>query len=136
MTNSANPIDFDPTGFEAFQAEAGGHAMTHQPPHIVLLGEAGQSPVELVGGKAKELGRLMQEGYRVPDGFVITTAVNPDSELPDAVTRALDSSELRAYRSSAIRTLALEGFLNRYNRRRPHRALGNQTPLSRLEALV
>lgn len=42
----------------------------------------------------------------------------------------------RAYRSSAIRTLALEGFLNRYNRRRPHRALGNQTPLSRLEALV
>jgi transposase InsO family protein len=42
----------------------------------------------------------------------------------------------RAYRTSAIRTLALEGFLNRYNRRRPHRALGNQTPLSRLEDLV
>lgn len=42
----------------------------------------------------------------------------------------------RAYRTSAIRTLALGGFLNRYNRRRPHRALGNQTPLSRLEDLV
>lgn len=42
----------------------------------------------------------------------------------------------RAYRSSLIRTGALPGFLNRYNRRRSHRALGNQTPLSRLEALV
>ena len=42
----------------------------------------------------------------------------------------------RAYRSSAARTQMLPGFLNRYNRRRPHRALGNTTPLSRLEALV
>ena len=41
-----------------------------------------------------------------------------------------------AYRTSAIRTLALGGFLNRYNRRRPHRALGNQAPLSRLEDLT
>ena len=51
-------------------------------------------------------------------------------------TAKRDWAYARAYRSSAIRTLALEGFLNRYNRRRPHRALGNQTPLSRLEALV
>jgi transposase InsO family protein len=42
----------------------------------------------------------------------------------------------RAYRSSAIRTQMLQSFLNRYNRRRPHRALGNTTPFSRLEALV
>jgi len=42
----------------------------------------------------------------------------------------------RAYRSSAIRSLALPGFLNRYNRRRPHRGLGNRTPLSRLEELL
>jgi transposase InsO family protein len=42
----------------------------------------------------------------------------------------------RAYRTSAARTLMLAGFLNRYNDRRPHRALGNTTPLSRLEALV
>lgn len=42
----------------------------------------------------------------------------------------------RAYRTSAARTHMLAGFLSRYNRRRPHRALGNQTPLSRLEALV
>lgn len=42
----------------------------------------------------------------------------------------------RAYRTSATRTLMLTGFLNRYNCRRRHRALGNTTPLSRLEALV
>lgn len=42
----------------------------------------------------------------------------------------------RAYRSSAIRTQMLSGFLNRYNSRRPHRSLGNTTPLSRLEALL
>jgi len=42
----------------------------------------------------------------------------------------------RPYRSSAARTLMLPAFLQRYNRRRPHRALGNIPPLSRLEALV
>lgn len=42
----------------------------------------------------------------------------------------------RAYRSSTIRTQMLPGFLNRYNGRRAHRALGNTTPLSKLEALV
>ena len=42
----------------------------------------------------------------------------------------------RAYRTSAARTLMLPGFLNRYNRRRLHRGIGNVTPLSRLEALV
>jgi transposase InsO family protein len=42
----------------------------------------------------------------------------------------------RPYQSSLIRTLMLPAFLDRYNRRRPHRALGNTTPLSRLEALV
>ncbi len=41
----------------------------------------------------------------------------------------------RAYRTSAIRTRLLTGFLNRYNRRRPHRGIGNISPLSRLEAL-
>ena len=42
----------------------------------------------------------------------------------------------RAYRSSAWRTLALPGFLHRYNHRRPHRGIGNRTPLSRLEELL
>ena len=42
----------------------------------------------------------------------------------------------RAYRNSSARAAMLHGFLNRYNRRRPHRGIGNVTPLSRLEALV
>ena len=42
----------------------------------------------------------------------------------------------RAYRSSAWRALALPGFLHRYNGRRPHRGIGNRTPLSRLEELL
>jgi transposase InsO family protein len=42
----------------------------------------------------------------------------------------------RAYRSSAARTMALTGFLNRYNGRRRHHGIGRQTPLSRLEALL
>ncbi len=42
----------------------------------------------------------------------------------------------RAFRTSAARTLMLPGFLNRYNRRRLHRGIGNVTPFSRLEALV
>ena len=42
----------------------------------------------------------------------------------------------RAYRSSVIRSLALPGFLHRYNGRRPHRGIGNRTPLSRLEELL
>lgn len=42
----------------------------------------------------------------------------------------------RAYKNSQARTLMLTAFLNRYNSRRPHRALGNVTPLSRLEELV
>ena len=41
-----------------------------------------------------------------------------------------------AYKTSAVRTRLLSGFLNRYNRRRPHRGIGNVTPFSRLEALV
>lgn len=40
------------------------------------------------------------------------------------------------YRNSWARTAALAGFLNRYNRLRSHRSLGNQTPLSRLESLL
>lgn len=42
----------------------------------------------------------------------------------------------RAYRSSAARARMLPGFLDRYNRQRPHRGLDNITPLSRLEELV
>lgn len=40
------------------------------------------------------------------------------------------------YRNSWVRSAALPGFLNRYNRQRRHRSLANQSPLSRLEGLL
>jgi transposase InsO family protein len=39
------------------------------------------------------------------------------------------------YRNSDERTRALPGWLDFYNRRRPHRSLGRQTPVERLQAL-
>jgi transposase InsO family protein len=39
------------------------------------------------------------------------------------------------YRDSHERHRALAGWLDFYNRRRPHRSLGRQTPLERLHAL-
>ena len=39
------------------------------------------------------------------------------------------------YRSSSERTAALPGWIDFYNRRRPHGAIGHQPPLSRLRRL-
>lgn len=39
------------------------------------------------------------------------------------------------YNTSAERTRALPGWLDFYNRRRPHRSLGRQAPIERLQAL-
>ena len=38
----------------------------------------------------------------------------------------------RPYRTSALRTAALRGWINDYNHRRPHRALGGRPPIARL----
>jgi len=38
------------------------------------------------------------------------------------------------YRTSAIRAASLRPWLNHYNHRRPHRALGKKTPMARLRA--
>ncbi len=40
------------------------------------------------------------------------------------------------YRSSTERNAALPGWLNFYNRRRPHGSLGHQAPMSRLLQLM
>ena len=61
--------------------------------------------VLLVGGKAKALGQLLQDGFRVPDGFVVTTEVKVINdkfkiEILDKFDR-LDSKYV-AVRSSAI----------------------------------
>ena len=42
----------------------------------------------------------------------------------------------RPYASSADRTAALHGWLNHYNRRRPHTSLAGRPPLSRLRSAV
>ncbi len=39
---------------------------------LVRLQEAAAQPLDLVGGKAQSLGRLMAAGVEVPDGFVVT----------------------------------------------------------------
>lgn len=54
------------------------------PDLVVPLVDAGDRPLEEVGGKARTLGRLMQEGFPVPDGVVLPApAVVSDAE-PDA----------------------------------------------------
>ena len=40
---------------------------------IVSLAEAADLPVELVGGKAAKLAQLARAGFRVPNGFCVTT---------------------------------------------------------------
>lgn len=39
---------------------------------VVSLSEAGSEPERVVGGKARMLGRLIEAGHRVPDGFCIS----------------------------------------------------------------
>lgn len=77
---------------------------------IVPLAEAGTTDRTLVGSKAKELGRLLDEGVAVPDGFVVTTdarALADEAAMPpelrDAIAKSLDEMPGRmAYRSSAV----------------------------------
>ncbi len=56
-------------------------------PFIVPLAEAGRYEQGLVGGKARTLGRLLEAGYRVPNGFCISVR---------AYERFVESAELAA----------------------------------------
>ncbi|MHC4127051.1 MAG: PEP/pyruvate-binding domain-containing protein [Planctomycetota bacterium] len=56
-------------------------------PVIVPLAEAGDCEEGLVGGKARTLGRLIDAGYRVPDGFCINVR---------AYDRLVESADLKA----------------------------------------
>jgi transposase InsO family protein len=40
------------------------------------------------------------------------------------------------YRNSQERTAALDGWLWTYNHRRPHQAIGRQTPITRMNNLL
>ncbi len=76
----------------------------------IPLAEAGGADRTLVGSKAKELGKLMAEGARVPDGFVVTTLAHAratDGLVPAEVATALQRelaarSGPFAFRSSAV----------------------------------
>ena len=43
-------------------------------PTVVTLAEVGASDIGVAGGKGANLGEMLRAGFRVPDGFVITTA--------------------------------------------------------------
>jgi pyruvate,water dikinase len=63
---------------------------------IIPLAEAGKYSVEQVGGKAYNLGKLIQAGFAVPIGFVALPDAEPSSILP------LLGGGLWAVRSSAV----------------------------------
>ncbi len=41
--------------------------------YIISLGELTRADINRAGGKAANLGELVRAGFRVPDGFVVTT---------------------------------------------------------------
>lgn len=55
---------------------------------LVRLSEIDASMIDLVGGKAANLGELIRAGERVPDGFCVTTAAYRAGELPEAEIHA------------------------------------------------
>jgi rifampicin phosphotransferase len=71
--------------------------------NVVGLLEA--TDVKLAGGKAAGLAQMVKVGFRVPDGFVITTAAKTmDKPLTDEVLAAFDKLGAKkvAVRSSAV----------------------------------
>jgi len=62
--------------------------------------------VKLIGGKARVLSQLIREGFIVPPGFVVTTAVfgQVDAELKAAI---LDNFDLLSSRTVAVRSSAV-----------------------------
>ena len=66
----------------------------------------------LVGGKAVNLARLLNAGFAVPDGFVITTpafiaAISADGHLPTAVPTELAAHIAEHYRTMGSPTVAV-----------------------------
>lgn len=58
-------------------------------PLVLRLSEITSSEAKLVGGKAAKLGHLSKHGFRVPDGFVVTTAAQ-DLTIGDEVLRRIE----------------------------------------------
>lgn len=47
---------------------------------IIRLRDAAGAPISTVGGKARALGRLMRDGFEVPDGLVVAPEADPGGE--------------------------------------------------------
>ncbi len=81
--------------------------MHDEQPHLLDLSDVDRSRIALVGGKAAALGELLRiDGVRVPPGFVVTTAADPDDdavavEIAAALADRGDATTAWAVRSSA-----------------------------------
>lgn len=106
--------------------------------YIIALGELTRADINRAGGKAANLGELVQAGFRVPDGFVVTTEAfgcflavnnlsldsppqNAPAQMPGVVAEALRAALHNyedvpmAVRSSAIaEDLADASFAGQY----------------------
>ncbi|WP_406689475.1 PEP/pyruvate-binding domain-containing protein [Saccharopolyspora sp. ID03-671] len=58
-------------------------AMTGDDAVVLDLAQVGASRIELVGGKAAGLGELIEAGFRVPEGFCVTTRAHACGEVPE-----------------------------------------------------
>jgi pyruvate,water dikinase len=82
---------------------------------FITLADAAQSDLHRVGSKARGLGRLIEGGFRVPDGFVIPPDVDPN-DVADLLVGALGGDDAPyAYRSSAAaEDLSTASFAGQY----------------------
>lgn len=81
---------------------------------LISLASAATADRLLVGGKAVGLGRLIQSGFKVPEGFVIPSEVSA-AEVSALLADLLDEDTVYAYRSSAAaEDLATASFAGQY----------------------
>jgi len=81
-----------------------------QPELTMGLAEASKADVARVGGKAANLGELIDKGYPVPGGFVITTDAytlftgdNALQKIVEGELSAIDHSDPRSVEEHAAR---------------------------------
>jgi len=78
-------------------------------PSLVFdLDDVGRGDVALVGGKAANLGELRRGGFRVPDGFVVTTEAHRRSLAdPGGMSGEVERSIRSAYDALAVEAVAV-----------------------------
>ena len=87
--------------------------------NLLLFNQITKKQVNLVGGKAANLGEMYNTGFNVPNGFVITTNAydNMNEELKKEIKQTLKKFKLPfAIRSSAtVEDLAKASFAGQYD---------------------